>query len=162
MRNVYVLGVGMVKFGRYPEREVHELAAEAALLALDDAGMSIQDIQFLASGNLFQANRMIGQRLMQQVGQTGIPVVNVSNACATGSTAVREAYFGVASGEYDIAMAVGSEQMGKRRAVGHRAREARALKVSWEAVSCRPYSVRLRWSICANTEQHPSTSPKCR
>ena len=118
MRNVYVLGVGMVKFGRYPEREVHELAAEAALLALDDAGMSIQDIQFLASGNLFQANRMIGQRLMQQVGQTGIPVVNVSNACATGSTAVREAYFGVASGEYDIAMAVGSEQMGKRGLLG--------------------------------------------
>ena len=118
MRNVYVLGVGMVKFGRYPEREVHELAAEAALLALDDARMSIQDIQFLASGNLFQANRMIGQRLMQQIGQTGIPVVNVSNACATGSTAVREAYFGVASGEYDIAMAVGSEQMGKRGLLG--------------------------------------------
>lgn len=118
MRDVYVLGVGMIKFGRYPEKEVHELAAEAALLALEDAGMAIQDIQLLASGNLFQAMSMIGQRTLQQLGQTGIPVVNVSNACATGSTAFREAYFAVGSGEYEVAMAVGSEQMGKAGLLG--------------------------------------------
>jgi acetyl-CoA acetyltransferase len=61
---------------------------------------------------------MVGQRILQQIGQTGIPVVNVSNACATGSTAFREAYFAVGSGEYDIAMAVGSEQMGKAGLLG--------------------------------------------
>lgn len=120
MRDVYVLGVGMIKFGRYPERAVHELAAEAALLALKDAGMTIHDMQLLASGNLFQANAMIGQRILQQIGQTGIPVINVSNACATGSTAFREAYFGIGSGEYDIALAVGSEQMGKAGLLGGR------------------------------------------
>ena len=49
MRNVYVLGVGMIKFGRYPDKDVHELAAEAALLALKDAGMTIKDIELLAS-----------------------------------------------------------------------------------------------------------------
>jgi len=118
MRNVYVLGVGMIKFGRYPQKDVAELAAEAALLALKDAGMTIKDIQMLASGNLFQANAMVGQRLLQQIGQTGIPVINVSNACATGSTAFREAYFAVGSGEYDVAMAVGSEQMGKSGLLG--------------------------------------------
>ncbi len=118
MRNVYVLGVGMIKFGRYPQKDVAELAAEAALLALKDADMRITDIQMLASGNLFQANAMVGQRLLQQIGQTGIPVINVSNACATGSTAVREAYFAVGSGEYDVAMAVGSEQMGKAGLLG--------------------------------------------
>src|SRR5262249_29116557 len=61
---------------------------------------------------------MIGQRILQQIGQTGIPVINVSNACATGSTAFREAYFAVGSGEYDVAMAVGSEQMGKSGLLG--------------------------------------------
>jgi len=118
MRDVYVLGVGMIKFGRYPDKDVAELAAEAALLALKDAGMKITDIQLLASGNLFQANAMVGQRVLQQIGQTGIPIINVSNACATGSTAFREAYFAVGSGEYDVAMAVGSEQMGKAGLLG--------------------------------------------
>ena len=118
MRDVFVLGVGMIKFGRYRDKDVHELAGEAALLALNDAGMSINDIELLASGNLFQSMNMIGQRIMQQIGQTGIPVVNVSNACATGSTAFREAYFAVGSGEYDVALAVGSEQMGKAGLLG--------------------------------------------
>ena len=118
MRDVYVLGVGMIKFGRYGDKEVHELAAEAALLALKDAGMTIRDVELLASGNLFQAMGMVGQRILQQIGQTGIPVVNVANACATGSTAFREAYFAVGSGEYEIAMAVGSEQMGKAGLLG--------------------------------------------
>ena len=118
MRDVYVLGVGMIKFGRFPKKDVHELAAEAALLALDDAGMTIHDVQLLASGNLFQAMNMIGQRILQQIGQTGIPVINVSNACATGSTAFREAFFAVGSGEYEVAMAIGSEQMGKAGLLG--------------------------------------------
>jgi acetyl-CoA acetyltransferase len=108
----------MIKFGRYADKDVHELAAEAALLALKDAGMTIEDVQLLASGNLFQSMNMIGQRILQQIGQTGIPVINVSNACATGSTAFRDAYFAVGSGEYEVAMAVGSEQMGKAGLLG--------------------------------------------
>ncbi len=119
MRNVYVLGAAMMKFGRYPaEMEVPELASQAALLALKDAGMTMKDIQLLASGNLYQSNGMIGQRILHQIGQTGIPVLNVANACATGSTAFREAYFAVGSGEFDVAMAIGSEKMGKGGLLG--------------------------------------------
>jgi acetyl-CoA acyltransferase len=118
MRDVFVLGVGMIRFGRYPDRDVHELAAEAALLALADAGMTIADIGFLASGNLLQAGNMIGQRVLQQIGQTGIPVVNVANACATGSTAFRDAWLAVGAGEAEVALAVGSEQMGKAGLLG--------------------------------------------
>ena len=118
MRNVYVLGTGMIKFGRYPEKTVPELGAEAALIALKDADINIKDVELFASGNLYQANAMIGQRILQQVGQTGIPVINVSNACATGSTAFREAFMAVASGMYDVAMAVGVEQMGKQGLLG--------------------------------------------
>jgi len=118
MRNVYVLGTGMIKFGRYPEKSVPELGGEAALIALKDAGIGIQKVEFFASGNLMQANAMVGQRILQQIGQTGIPVINVSNACATGSTAFREAFMAVTSGMYDIAMAVGVEQMGKAGLLG--------------------------------------------
>ncbi len=122
MKDVYVLGVGMIKFGRYPDKDVSQLGAEAALGALRDAGMSIRDIEMFVCGNLFQANAMNGQKILQQIGQTGIPVFNVSNACATGSTAFREAYVGVASGMYDVTMAVGVEQMGKMGLLGGGAR----------------------------------------
>ncbi|MGO9451386.1 MAG: thiolase family protein [Candidatus Binataceae bacterium] len=118
MPNVYVLGTGMIKFGRYPEKTVPELGGEAALIALKDAGVTIQDVEMFACGNLYQSNAMVGQRILQQIGQTGIPVINVSNACATGSTAFREAYMAIASGMYDIAMAVGVEQMGKQGLLG--------------------------------------------
>lgn len=118
MRNVYVLGTGMIKFGRYPDKTVPELGAEAALIALKDAGISIKDVEMFASGNLYQSNAMVGQRILQQIGQTGIPVINVANACATGSTAFREAFMAIASGMYDITMAVGVEQMGKQGLLG--------------------------------------------
>ena len=118
MRNVYILGTGMLKFGRYPDKTVPELGADAALIALKDAGVAMKDVEMFACGNLYQANAMVGQRILQQIGQTGIPVVNVSNACATGSTAFREAYMGVASGLYDVTMAVGVEQMGKQGLLG--------------------------------------------
>jgi acetyl-CoA acetyltransferase len=115
---VFVAGVGMLKFGRHPDKDVPELGGEAALLALDDAGLGIRDVQMLAAGCLFQANAMVGQRILQEIGQTGIPVVNVANACATGSTAFRTAVQSVASGESEVALAVGVEQMGKMGLLG--------------------------------------------
>src|SRR5439155_909063 len=118
MRDVYVAGVGMIRFGRYRDRDVPDLGGEALLLALDDAGLALRDVELLAAGSLFQANAMVGQRILQQVGQTGIPVVNVANACATGSTAFREAWLAVASGEHEVAVAVGVEQMGKMGLLG--------------------------------------------
>ncbi|HSD09758.1 MAG TPA: thiolase family protein [Candidatus Binatia bacterium] len=113
MSDVYIVGVDMIKFGRFPERSVPEIGAEAALLALDDAGLKIQQIEALYCGNLYQANAMVGQRILQEIGQTGIPVVNTANACATGATAFREAWMSVKAGVYDLVLAVGVEQMGK-------------------------------------------------
>tara|TARA_Y100000590_G_scaffold194611_1_gene221103 strand:- start:177 stop:1316 length:1140 start_codon:yes stop_codon:yes gene_type:complete len=112
MSDVYVLGVDMIKFGRFPERTVPDLGAEAALLALDDAGLTIENMEAFYCGNLGQANAMVGQRILQEIGQTGIPVVNCSNACATGATAFREAWTSVKAGLYDVVLAVGVEQMG--------------------------------------------------
>ena len=112
MSDVYVLGVDMIKFGRFPERTVPDLGAEAALLALDDAGLTIENMEAFYCGNLGQANAMVGQRILQEIGQTGIPVVNCSNACATGATAFREAWTSIKAGLYDVVLAVGVEQMG--------------------------------------------------
>ena len=113
MSDVYIVGVDMIKFGRYPDRTVPGLAAEAALMALDDAGLTIDQMQALYCGNLGQANNMIGQRMLAEIGQTGIPVVNVANACATGATAFRDAWMTIKAGVYDLVLAVGVEQMGK-------------------------------------------------
>jgi acetyl-CoA acetyltransferase len=117
MREVAIIGVSMIKFGRYPDRNVAQLAAQAGIQALKDGGVEMKAIEALYSGNL-NATSGSGQRILQQMGQTGIPVVNVANACATGSTAFREAYFAIASGAYDIVMAIGSEQMGKQGLLG--------------------------------------------
>src|SRR6516225_7167404 len=111
MTDVFVLGVDMIKFGRFPEQTVPELGAKAALMALDDAGLKIQDMEALYCGNLMQANAMVGQRVLQQIGQTGIPVVNCANACATGATAFREGWTAVKAGLYDLVLCVGVEQM---------------------------------------------------
>jgi acetyl-CoA acyltransferase len=111
--DVYVIGVDMIPFGRYPDQTVPALGAQAALLALDDASLSIRDIQALYCGNLFQAGAMVGQRILALIGQTGIPVLNTASACATGAVAFREGYIGIKSGLYDLVLAVGVEQMGK-------------------------------------------------
>ncbi len=113
MSDVYIVGIDMIRFGRYPDRTVPDIAAESALLALDDAGLSIKDVQALYCGNLGQAAGMVGQRMLAEIGQTGIPVTNVANACATGATAFRDAWMSIKAGVYDIALAVGVEQMGK-------------------------------------------------
>lgn len=110
--DVYVVGTDMIKFGRFPERSVPELGAQAALMALDDCGLTIQDCQALYSGNLFEASAGVGQRILREIGQTGIPVVNTANACATGATAFREGWMAIKAGVYDIVLCVGSEQMG--------------------------------------------------
>jgi acetyl-CoA acetyltransferase len=113
MTEVYVVGTDMIKFGRFPDRTVPNLGAEAALLALDDAGLTIHDMQALYCGNLGEAGAMVGQRVLREIGQTGIPVVNTANACATGATAFREGYAAIKAGMYDVVLCVGVEQMGK-------------------------------------------------
>jgi len=118
MSDVYVLGIDMIKFGRYPDSSVPKLGAEAATLALKDAGLTIQDIEALYSGNLMQAAAMVGQRILQEIGQTGIPVTNSSNACATGATAFREGWTAIKAGIYDTVLVVGVEQLGKAGLLG--------------------------------------------
>jgi acetyl-CoA acyltransferase len=107
---VWILGINMTKFGKHPDKDTVDLAAEAVTAALKDAGVSMKDIGILAAGNLMGGGGF-GQQLQKQVGQTGIPVYNVSNACATGATALRTAVMAVKAGEVDYGMAVGVEKL---------------------------------------------------
>jgi len=118
MSDVYIVGIDMIKFGRFPEKSVPQLGAVAAQQALADAGLRIQDMEALYCGNLLQAGAMVGQRILQEIGQTGIPVTNTANACATGATALREAWTSIKAGLYDVVLAVGVEQMGKAGLLG--------------------------------------------
>ena len=117
-QNVYIVGTDMIRFGRFPEKSVPELGAEAAQLALKDAGVKIQDVEALYCGNLMQASGMVGQRILQEIGQTGIPVTNSANACATGATALRGAWMSIKAGVYDLVLVVGVEQLGRAGLLG--------------------------------------------
>jgi acetyl-CoA acetyltransferase len=109
--NVWILGIHMTKFGKHPDKDTVDLAAEAAMAALADAGVTMRDMGVLAAGNLMAAAGGIGQQLQKQIGQTGIPVYNVTNACATGATALRTAIMAVKAGECDMGLAVGVEKL---------------------------------------------------
>jgi acetyl-CoA acyltransferase len=109
--DVWILGIHMTKFGKHPDKDTLDLATEAAMAALADAQVSIKDMGVLAAGNLMAANASIGQQLQKQIGQTGIPVYNVANACATGATALRTAVMSVKAGECDFGLAVGVEKL---------------------------------------------------
>jgi acetyl-CoA acetyltransferase len=109
--NIWILGIHMTKFSKYPDKDTVDLAAEAALGALKDGGVTMKQMGVLAAGNLMGAGGGIGQQLQKQIGQTGIPVYNVANACATGATALRTAIMAVKAGECDMGLAVGVEKL---------------------------------------------------
>lgn len=110
--DVYILGIDMIKFGRFPNKTVPELAAESILLALDDANLNMGDMEAFYCGNIKEVNRMVGQKTLQLIGQTGIPIVNCTNACATGATAFREGWMSIKAGLYDVVLVSGVEKMG--------------------------------------------------
>jgi acetyl-CoA acetyltransferase len=108
--NVWILGIHMSKFGKHKDKDSLDLGAEAVFGALDDAGVTMRDVGVLGAGNLL-GSPGFGQQLQKQIGQTGIPVYNVGNACATGATALRVAIMAIKAGETDIGLAVGVEKL---------------------------------------------------
>ncbi|WP_054815019.1 thiolase family protein [Nocardia arizonensis] len=107
---VWILGIHMTKFGKHPDKDAVDLGAEATLGALRDADITMDAIDVIAAGNLMGAPGF-GQALQKQVGQTGIPVYNVANACATGATALRTAIMAIKAGEANYGLAVGVEKL---------------------------------------------------
>lgn len=116
MREVIVAGVGLHSFGKFIDRSLKELGRVAVMNALEDAGLSPEDIQVAYFGNAYAGlisgqESVRGQTVLLDAGISEIPVMNVENACASGSSAFREAWLCVASGLYDIALALGVEKL---------------------------------------------------
>ena len=115
MRDVAIIGIGGTKFGKYTHLSVRDLGEEACIKAMRDAGVKPTDIELAYAGNLAQwewgQGLLIGQVVLRELGLTRIPITRVENGCATASCAFREAWFKVAAGECDVALAFGVEQM---------------------------------------------------
>jgi acetyl-CoA acetyltransferase len=114
--SVAVAGVGMHPFGRFPDASLKDMARVAVVNALVDAGVEVGEIEAVFSSNsmagLLQGQEMIrGQSTLRDVGLEGVPIVNVENACAGGSTAIRQAVLAIRAGACRTALAVGFEKM---------------------------------------------------
>lgn len=105
-----VAGVGMTRFGRYRDRSGADLAREAGLAALRDAGITLADVDEAFVGYI-QPAPMLGVKAMKELGLTGLPVTHIENASATGLVAFREAAWAVASGRAEVAMAIAFDKM---------------------------------------------------
>jgi len=112
VREVVVSGIGTMRFGVYPDKQNYVLATEAILNALKDSGFKWKEIQAAYCGSVYQGTGS-GHQALREMGLTGIPIVNIENACSSGSSAFRLAYQAVATGQYDITMALGFEKMPK-------------------------------------------------
>jgi len=110
MRDVVVLGVGQSEFGKFPERSVAAMGGAAARAAIADAGIDPGDLQTAFSSRVYEA-MITSQTILKDLGVTGIEMVNVENACAGGSTAVRSLYKDIAAGHVDVGIAIGVESM---------------------------------------------------
>ena len=118
LRSVVVAGVGMTAFGKFLDRSIKSLVAESVQAAIKDSGMGdsdkgIETIYYAntASGILQGQHSVRGQHAMREAGLNGIPLINIENACASGSTALNQAWLAVASGYVDVALAVGAEKL---------------------------------------------------
>ena len=116
MSNVYVMGSAMTVFGRHPERSLDDLAREALQGALKDAGCAVGDLGTafyagITNGPLQGQFAIPGQVVFSKIGIEGIPVFNVENACASGSSAFHLAVQTVKAGTCDVALAIGVEKM---------------------------------------------------
>jgi benzoylsuccinyl-CoA thiolase BbsB subunit len=110
MREVAIIGVGSTVLGKFPDKLPYQLGAEAAQAAIVDAGIPPAKLQFAYCANLY-GGMVIGQAVLGGIGVTDIELINVENACTGGATALRKAWWDIASGLYDIGIAIGVESI---------------------------------------------------
>lgn len=116
MEKAYVIGIGMHPFGRFLDKSIKELTRHAVWEAISDAGIDPHRIEIAYFSNSFAGalsgqHSVRGQIYLRDAGFTEIPIINIENACASGSTAFQQACLSVTSGQADIALAVGVEKM---------------------------------------------------
>ena len=110
-REVMVAGVGLHPFGRFSDTDLATLALDAVVVALKDAGVQWKDIPVAYFGHVYYQGMSVGETALAKLGLTGIPIINVENACSSGSTAFWQAYWGITTGLYDLVLAFGAEKV---------------------------------------------------
>ena len=110
MREVAIIGAGMIKFGKFPQYPAARMGGDAGLMALEQAGIKPTQIQATFLGNIGNPPNL-AQRVNGEIGVTGIPAFNHENACASSSAAFRQAVLSVANEVHDYVLAVGVENM---------------------------------------------------
>ncbi len=110
-REVVVIGVGLHPFGRFRDQDLATLARDAVVAALRDSGVPWKDIPVAYFGHVYYHGMSVGETALGPLGLTGIPIINVENACSSGSSAFWQAYWGIASGIFDLALAFGAEKV---------------------------------------------------
>ncbi len=113
MRDVAVIGAGMTKFGELWDKSIRDIFVEAALKAIEDAGVDRIDSMYVGamSSGLFVGQEHLGAVMADYLGVNPIPATRVESACASGGAAFRQAFFEVASGASEIVLAGGVEKM---------------------------------------------------
>jgi acetyl-CoA acyltransferase len=114
--NVYILGTGMIRFNKYPEKTIKDMTAEAMAELFRDVAVDKKDIQAAwfsnAGWGIYDGQHCIrGQVALAPLGIQGLPITNVENACAGGATALHSAWMAVKAGLYDVVLAIGSEKV---------------------------------------------------
>ncbi len=112
MRDVYILGVGTTACGRFPDKPAHVLGREAAWAAIKDSGVYPRKIEIAFCGHVYQGMG-VGQRALKEIGLVGQPTINVEGACGSGTLSFWEAWRSIAYGQYDIALALGVENLSR-------------------------------------------------
>ncbi len=112
MSDVYVIGAGMTDFGPQPEVGVHDLAVDAVWQALETSRVAPQAIELAYAGHAYQGP-CLGQKTLMKIGLTGIPILNVENACASGASAVYGVVNAIRAGAIDVGLAIGVEKLTK-------------------------------------------------
>jgi acetyl-CoA acetyltransferase len=110
MTKVYVIGAAMSMFGPYPEVEVHDLGQEAAWKAIKSSGVDPRKLEVCFAGHAYQGP-CFGQKILVKLGLTGMPIFNVENACASGSSAILGVYSMIQAGRADLGIAIGGEKL---------------------------------------------------
>ncbi len=112
LRDVYIIGVGNTPCGRFPDKAAHILAREAAWSAIKDAEIHPRSIEIAFCGHVYQGMG-VGQRALKEIGLVGQPTINVEGACGSGTLSFWEAWRTIAYGQYDIALALGVENLSR-------------------------------------------------
>lgn len=112
MRDVCIVGTGMIRFAKYPEKTLADIGWPAVKEALLDSRLPPKEIDAVYCGTAL-GGMMAGQRIMKNLGITGMPIVNIENACSSSSTALAQAWLDISSGRHDAAVVVGVEKLTK-------------------------------------------------